>query len=442
MNVTVETLGPCKKLVRVEVDAAEVDASFERVTHDFQKQVKLPGFRPGKTPRHLVLKSYGRQIEEETRRKLTSETFRKAVEQEKLRVMSTLNLEEIQFGRGQVLQYAATVETYPEFALPEYKGLAVKREIRRVTDEDVTRALGMLRDQKAAYNDVARPVQEGDTVVVNYRGTSEGKPLTEFAPTARGVTEKQGAWMPVAKESFIPGFTEQLVGAQAGEQRTVQVSFPADFVVAALAGRQGVYEVEVVQVKEKALPAVDEAFAQSFGAENLDVLTAGVRRDLENELNSKLKRSVRDQIVRGLLAQTQFDLPESMLTEETRSVVMDILQENKDRGIPKEAIDAQKDQIFNYASNSARDRLKVGFILNRIAEQEKIGVEEREIMQRILFLADQYRIKPEQMIRQLKERNGIQQIAEQIVTGKVLDYLELQAKVEEVLPGPDPAETA
>lgn len=442
MNVTVETLGPCKKLVRVEVDATEVDAAFESVTAAVQKQAKLPGFRPGKTPRHLVIKTYSHHIEEETRKKLTSESFRKAVEQEKLRVISTSNLEEIQFGRGQSMQFAATVETSPEFELPEYKGLPVQREIRRVTDEDVNRAVGMLRDQRASFNDVARPVQEGDIAVVNYTGTSEGKPLTEFAPTARGLTEKKGSWMPVAKDSFIPGFTEQLIGAQAGEKRTVNVVFPADFVAATLSGRAGVYEVEVVQVKEKVLPPVDDELAKSFGAENLDALVAGVRRDLENELKTKLKRSVRDQILRGLLTQVNFDLPESIVTNETRNVVYEIVQENKERGIPKEAIDAQKDQIFNFANNSARDRLKAGFVLNRIAEKEGIKVEEKEIMQRVLMLAEQYQIKPERMIRQLQDRNGIQQIAEQIVTNKVLDFIELQAKVEEVLPTSEPTPSA
>lgn len=434
MNVTVENLGPCKKLVRVEVDAAAVDAAFEQVTSDVQKHARLPGFRPGKTPRHLVVKSYAGEIESEVRRKLTGDSFRKALSQEKIRVVATTNVEEILFGRGQGLQFAATVETAPDFETPNYKGLAVKREVRKVTDEDVERALTMLRDQRAAYNDVTRPVQDGDMVVVNYKGTSDGQPLTDIAPTARGLTEKQGAWIPVNKDSFIPGFTEQLVGAQAGEKRTVNVDFPADFVAQALSGRKGTYEVEMVQVKEKSLPALDDAFAQSYGAPSVEALTTGVRRDLENELSSKLKRSVRDQIIRGLLSQVSFELPESLVASETKNVVYDIVQENQQRGLQKEAIDAHKDEIFNYATNSAKDRLKAGFVINRIAEQEGFKVEEKEILHRVALLADRYQMKPERMLRQLQERNGLDEIAEQIINAKVLDFLELQAQVEEVLP--------
>lgn len=434
MNVTVETLGPCKKLLRVEVDAAAVDAAFERSISDAQKRARLPGFRPGKTPRHLVVKSFSREIEEDVRRKLTGESFREALKQENIRSVATTNHEEIQFGRGQSLQYAATVETAPDFQMPEYKGLLVKREMRQVTEADVQAAIDMLRDQRAAFNDMARPVQEGDLVVVNYRGTTEGKPLTEFAPTARGLTEKQGAWMPVAKDSFIPGFTTQLVGASAGEKRTVSVDFPADFVAPQLAGRKGEYEVEVVQVKEKVLPAADDEFAKGLGAQDFAQLLAGVRRDLKNELATKLKRSTRDQLLRGLLTQVTFELPESMLSSETRNVVYDIVQENRDRGIPKEAIDSQKDQIFNYASASARDRLKAGFVMNAIAEREGISADQKEILQRVISMADHYGIKPDRMLRQLQERNGLDQVAEQIITAKVLDFLELNAKVEDVLP--------
>ena len=134
MNVTVENLAPCKKLVRVEVEAQKVDETFESVTKDFQKQAVLPGFRPGKAPRDMVLRKYEKDIQDEVKRKLISESYRKAVEEQKLDVLGYPDIEEIQFGRGQPLQFAATIETAPEFELPEYKGLPVKREARTVTD--------------------------------------------------------------------------------------------------------------------------------------------------------------------------------------------------------------------------------------------------------------------------------------------------------------------
>ncbi|MBI3192374.1 MAG: trigger factor, partial [Pedosphaera parvula] len=228
MNVTVENLAPCKKLVRVEIDVETVNTTFDAVTRDFQKHAQLPGFRAGKAPRTVVENAFGARIEEEVKRKLIGESYRKALDQEKLHVVTQPDIEEIQFGRGQALQFAATIEIEPEFELPEYKGLPVKQEVRATTDADVEKALQVLLDQRAAYNDVARPVQEGDYVVVNYTGTCEGKPVTEWSPTARGLTEQKNFWVRADQTSFIPGFGPQLIGAGAGDKRTVNVDYPAD----------------------------------------------------------------------------------------------------------------------------------------------------------------------------------------------------------------------
>jgi trigger factor len=436
--VTVENLGPCKKLVRFEVDAATVDEKFESTTMEIQRRANLPGFRRGKAPRHLVVRTYGREIEEEVKRQLISESYKKGIEQEKLHPIAYPDIEEIQFGKGQALQFAATIETAPEFELPEYKGLTAQRELAMVTDEDVERALDVLREKRAVYTDVARAVQEGDYVVVDYSGACEDKPITELAPTARGLAEKKGFWLHVAKDSFIPGFTEQLVGAQAGEKRTVNVDFPPDFVTPALAGKRGVYQVDVVQVKEKALPEMDESFATAFGAESVEKLRLGVRNDLQNELSYKQKRAVRDQLIGTLLSRITCELPESIVTSETKNVVYDIVRDNTQRGLSKEVIDRQKDQIFAFANQNAKDRVKSAFVLARIAEKEGIKVDEKEITQRILMLADQYQIRPEKLVKQLQERNGIAEIRDQIMTSKVLDFLELHAKIEEVLPTASP----
>ncbi len=432
MNVTVENLAPCKKLLRVEVDAADVDAAFDGVIKEFQRHAQLPGFRPGKAPRDLVLKSYGPRIEEEVKRKLIPDSYQKALEQEKIRAAVYPDIEEIQFGRGQALQFAATVETQPEFELPEYKGLTVKRDVVVIADADVDQAINVLREQRTDYKDVARPVAPGDIAVVNYTGTCDGKPITDTAPTARGLTEQKAFWIRCEPGQFIPGFTEQLHGMNAGEKRTVNVDFPPDFVSAQLVGKQGVYEVELVQVKERLLPEVNDEFAKSFGAESLEKLRAGIKADLEADRNTKASRAVRDQLIQVLLGKVQFDLPESIVLQETRGVVYNIVQENQQRGIPKEAIEQQKDVIFANANASAKDRVKAMFILNRIAEKEGIKVEQQEILERVQAMAQQHQMPIQKLIKQLEERNGFGEIHEQIIVGKVLDFLQLQAQVEDV----------
>lgn len=432
MNISVENLAPCKKLVRVEVDAKVVDETFDTVAKDFQKQAALPGFRPGKAPRNLVIKKYEADIKEEVKRKLIGDHYRKALEEKKLNVIGYPDIEEIQFGQGQNLQFAATIETAPEFKLPEYKGLPVKREEKTVSDADVERALGMLAQQHVKFETVTREIKLGDIAVVNYTGSCDGKPITDTAPTAKGLTEKKNFWLDIETDAFIAGFAEQMTGAKAGDKRTINVDFPADFVTKELQNKKGVFEVEILEVKEKVLPAIDDELAKKFGAENLQKLREGVRRDLENELKYSQQRATRGQIVKQLLERVQFDLPETPVAHVTRDAVYDIVRENSQRGVGREAIEKQKDQIYSVAAQNAKERVKLSFLVQRIAEEEKISVSQEEVVQRVQSLAAMYQIPVDKFIKDLQKRNGVNELYDQIAHEKVLEFLENNAKIETV----------
>jgi len=429
-------LAPCKKLMRVEVEVQKVQAAFDEVINDFQHHARLPGFRPGKAPRDMVAKRFETEILDEAKRKVISEAYRAAVTEHKLQVVGQPDIEEIQFTKDQPTQFAATLETAPEYELPEYKGLPVKRTISSVTEADIVRAIDMLREQRAEYPIVARPLANGDVAVVNYTGTSEGKPLTDFAPVARGLTEKKGFWIKAEPNSFIPGFTEQLVGMKAGEKRTVNVDFPADFVTPQLAGKKGVYDVELVEVREKKMPAADDAFAKQLQAENFEKLREGVRADLQNELNSKQARDIRNQALKALLDQIKCDLPESLVNQETRGIVYNIVSENQQRGVPKEAMDAQKDAIYNSANATAKERVKALFVVHRIAEKEGIRVEQTEMTARLQSMAAQYNMPFKKLVEQLDKNNHLESVHEQLLTEKVIDLLVQNAKIEDVQPEP------
>jgi trigger factor len=432
VNITVENLAPCKKLLRVELDAKAVDETFDTVTKDFQKQASLPGFRPGKAPRNLVLKKYEADIKDEVKRKLIGDSYRQALDEKKIAVIGYPDIEEIQFGRGQALQFAATIETAPEFQLPEYKGLPAKREAKSVTVADVDRAIELLARQHTKFETVARELRRGDVAVVNYTGACDGKPITDTAPTAKGLTEQKNFWVDAAPDSFVPGFADQIIGAKAGEKRTVNVDFPADFVTKQLAGKKGVFEVEVVEVKEKALPAIDDAFAKKYDAENLAKLREGVHRDLENELKYSQAKAVRGQIIRALLTATNFDLPETAVAHETRTVVYDIVRENTQRGVARDLIEKQKDEIYTAAAQSAKERVKLSFLIQRIAEKEGIQVSQDEVLKRVQSLAMAYQIPLEKFLKDLQKRNGVVELYDQIAHEKVLAFLEQNAKIEEV----------
>lgn len=436
MNVTVENLAPCKKLLRVEVDVKAVDDAFDSMTKEFQKQASLPGFRPGKAPRAMVLKKYEADIKDEVKRKLIGDAYRKAVDEKKIDVVGQPDIEEIQFGPGQPLQFAATIETAPEFQLPEYKGLPAKREAKSVTDADVERAVKLLAQQHMKFETVARELRPGDIAVVNYTGTCDGKPMTEIAPTAKGLGEQKNFWVDVGLETFLPGFADQLVGAKAGDRRAVNTDFPANFATKELAGKKGVFDVELVEVKEKILPVIDDVFAKKYGAENMEKLSAGVRRDLENELAYSQTRTVRNQIVRGLLDRVNFDLPETAVAHETRNVVYDIVRENSQRGVARDAIEKQKDEIYSAATRSAKERVKLSFLVQRIAEKENIKVSQEDILRRAQALAAMYQIPPDKFLKDLQKRNGVMELYDQVAHEKVLAFLEQNARIEDVSPAP------
>jgi trigger factor len=438
VNVTVENLGPCKKLVRVEVDAQKVQETFEAVTRDFQRKARFPGFRPGKVPREIVARRFEKEIQDEAKEKLINDAYKQAIEGQKLDVVAKPDIEEIQFGRGRPLQFAATVETAPEFELPEYKGLPARVESRAVSEADVERALEVLRGQRVSYRTVERPLASGDVAVVNYTGQCEGKPITEIAPTAMGLTEKKGFWIEVGSNSFIQGFGEQLLGAKAGEKRTVTVEFPADFVTPQLAGKRGVYEVEVGEVKEKVLPPLDDELAKAYEAQSLEKLRQGVRRDLENELSHKRSNSIRNQLVQSLMGRVQFELPETSVAYETRNRIYDIVNANQRRGASREQIEEHKDRIASAATQDAKERVKLAFLIRRIAEKEDVKVSQDEIGRRVAQIAAANQIPMEKLVKDLKERNAFIEIYDQVMTEKVMDLLERNAQLIEAPPGSTP----
>jgi len=297
----------------------------------------------------------------------------------------------------------------------------------------------LLRWQHTKFESVAREAHPGDVAVVNYTGTCDGKPVTDTAPTAKGLAEQKNFWVDIGPEAFLPGFAEALTGAKAGDKRAVSVDFPADFLTKELAGKKGIFEIEVVEIKEKVLPPVDDAFAKLYDAESLEKLRAGVRRDLENELSYSQAKSVRAQVVRGLLDRVNFDLPETAVAQETRNAVYDIVRQNTKRGVTREMIEQQKEQIYSAATHNAKERVKLSFLIERIAEKENLQVSQEEILKRAQSLAALYQIPLDKFLKDLQKRNGAPELYEQILHEKTLDLLEKHAVIEDAPPSGSPA---
>ncbi|MBT3615317.1 MAG: trigger factor [Verrucomicrobia bacterium] len=441
MEVTITDLSPCKKQLRIEIDAETVNAKFDAVAKDFRRHANLPGFRPGKAPLANVMRSYGDKIGEEAKRTLMSDSYSKALKENDLRPVIMPEVEDLQFGHGKPFQYLATLEVTPSFELPDYNGIEVEKERRTVSDSDVAKALDTLREQRVSYADVDRSAGEDDFIVVNFTGTIDDKPITDLVKVARGLTEQKNFWLHTKQNPLIPGIVEALIGSGKDDKKTVTVTIPDDFIYEELIGKEAKYEIEIVQVKEKFLPELDDAFAKGFGAESMEKLREGVENDLKNELEYSLKKSIRNQCVDKLLSAVNCDLPETIVNEATRAAVHNIVQQNHQRGVGKDIIEENKDRIYANAKADAEVRVRANYILSRIAEKEGIKVTDQELSRQIAAIAAQQKVKPQKLAQQLKDNGTLYQVQEEIMNGKVIDLLEEKAKVTEIDPKPEEEHT-
>jgi trigger factor len=433
MAVTIENTAPCRKKLRVEVDAGRVAGTRAEILQEFRKVASIPGFRPGKAPEPMVEKRYAGQIDEELRKRLIPESYRQALNEQNLKVVGYPQIESVDYQPGRPLVYTAAVDTAPEFPLPEYKGIPVKKKMVVVKDEDISKTLDSLREQQADFVTVeGRALQTGDFAVVNYTGVADGKPISELAPDAKGLGDNKDFWLLISPDSFLPGFCNQLTGANAGEKRQVLVDFPTDFPQKSLAGKKATFFVDVVALKEKKLPELNDELARKLGAESLEKLKEAVRKSLQGEAEGQQDSEMRRQVVEHLLSKVEFELPESLVQQETRGIIYDLVRENSMRGATKEQLEQKKDEIFGFAAKSAKDRLRTSFILDAIAHAEQIKVEEPEIEQRIAELAQRSRTTPARLKAQLAEKGALGEIEEQILVSKTLDFLVDNAKVETV----------
>ncbi|HUB68357.1 MAG TPA: trigger factor [Candidatus Methylacidiphilales bacterium] len=432
MNITVEDVAPCKKRLKIEVSANRVQQAYDRIAADFQKQARIPGFRPGHAPRTVILKKFQKDIESETQRTLVPEAYREAINEKKLRVVSAPAIEDLKYQPGLSLSFSTVVELAPEFKLPTYKGLVLKRHDTEVKDEEIEKTLQSLADQRARFEDAPeRPLAMDDYAVISYTGTLGGQPLADILPkTAGNLAQNPQFWLWMRPEGFLPKFAGQCVGMAKGETRTVEVEFPADFPQAALAGKKAAYQVELKEIKIKVAPPIDDAFAQEVAKMNLADLKNRVRENLDQDKKAQADRAARGEIIQKLISSVEFELPPTPVDEETHATVYDIVAENQARGIPANVLEEKKDEIFTNAAKSARDLVKFKFIAAQIAENEKIEVSNEQIAQHVAYLAQREGVSLEKMADRIRKNNGVDAVRQQILRQAVLDFLLKEAKFE------------
>jgi len=433
MKVEVERQPGSVSKLQIELPPKEVEKEWDAIANSFARFAKIPGYRPGKAPRAVIDKRFRKEIQDELTKKLVSKSYHEAVEQEHLRVASLTNIEDIQFGEDKSMRFRATVVIAPEFELPDYKKIPVQLPDTKVSDAEIEEALERLREQSADFVDVpGRGLQMGDFAVLDFEGSMDSKPISEIAPQAsKNLQGGKKFWLHLAPDNFLPKFCEQLVGQKPGETRLAIVEFPADFPVKELAGKKADYAVTVREVKEKVLPPIDDALAAKLApGKTLVDLRQLLEHDIEHAKEHDVERAKESQIMKYLHERIQFELPPALLQNETRRALAELVQRNRERGVTDEMLKEKERELIDGAAGVAAHRLKTNFILHRIVERENIEVAKEDVDLRIRQEAARYDISPEKMRKELQQKDVLDDVAEQILLGKTLDFLKANVSIE------------
>ena len=439
MKVDVENQPQGLATLRIELPPEEVRKEWDSIANNYSRYARIPGYRAGKAPRQVIEKKFRKEIQDELTKTLVSKSYQEAIAKKNLRVVSLNDLGDVEFGEDRSMRFRATVVTEPEFEVPEYKNIPVQLPNTAVTEEEIETALERLRDQAADFTDVTdRDLAMGDFAVIDFTGAIDGIPISEIIPEAsKNLHGGRKFWLPLAPKNFLPEFCEQIVGMKPGETRSVQVSFPADFPVPDLVGKKADYAVTLNEIKQKVLPLVDDDFAAKLlPGKTLADLRHTIEHNLEHEKAQEVERAKEGQVVKFLHEHISFDLPPSLLKNETRRALNELVHRNRERGVTDDLLKGKEKELIEGAGSLAAHRLKTNFILHRIAESEKIQVTRQEVDNGIRERAALYNISVEKMRKEFEENNRINGLAEEILLGKTLDFLKENVIVQTT---PEPA---
>ncbi|MEP7071635.1 MAG: trigger factor [Verrucomicrobiota bacterium] len=441
MKVAVEKQPDSTSTLQIELPPEQVAKEWNAITDSYARHARIPGYRPGKAPRRVVEAKFKKEIQEEVTKRLVSQSYREAIAEKNLRVVSLTNLEDVELDDDKTMRFRATIITAPEFDLPDYRQIAVELPSAEITPAEVEAAMERLREQAADFVDLepARPLAMEDFAVIDFEGTIEGRPISEAAPdSSRNLQGGKKFWLRVGPDNFLPNFCEQLVGQNKDETRLAIVEFPTDFPVSELAGKKADYAVTLRELKARVLPEVDEAFAAKMAkGKTLAELRELVRHDLEHEKEHEIDRAQEGQIVKSLHDATQFEVPPQLLRSETRRALSELVQRNRERGVPDEMLKNKEKELVQGAGSLAAHRLKTNFILHRIAEAEKIEVTGDELQEAIREQAMGLGVSPEKRRKDLEENDALNGLAEEILLGKTLAFLKANVSVHPKAVGED-----
>ncbi|HEX7332041.1 MAG TPA: trigger factor [Pyrinomonadaceae bacterium] len=422
-------VSPTRKEIRIEIEPEEIRSAYDRISQQYSKAATIPGFRPGHAPTSVVRTRYKSEIRSEVLRELLPDAVNAAIAEHSLNAIGEPqveldNAEGLERLGEEALTVKVGLEVLPEVTLNEYKGLEANRRVRPITDDDVDKVIDGWRESTASLEPVEDRASElGDTVTINARGKFADEPEAE-AISVDDVEVVLGG--PGVQQEF----TENLTGVRPEETKTFLVDYPQDFSSPGLAGKKVEYTADITAVRKKELPALDDEWAKSLGEfDSVEAVRTKLREDLEARATAEADHNLRGEVVRKLVAAHPFEVPESLVVQQTNYRLEEIASQMARRGIDPRNAPIDWNRAREELKTQAEEDVRATMLMEKIAEAENITVSAEEVEAEIESIATAAQQSIEQVRAALTKNGGERSIAQRLRNRKALDLLIENARV-------------
>ncbi len=432
MKTELIDVSPTQKRIVFEIPAETVAQEFDRVTRDYARQARLPGFRPGKAPARLVRQQFGERIKHDALHELIPRSVGEAVREHALEPVESPDIQDVTHNEGEALTFTAVIETLPPIPAIDYASLRLTQAPIAVSDVAIESMLARLAERQARVEPVAdRPSRDGDTLVVDLTRKTLSSPREEQAESLGKEESHTDLSIEIGASFNPPGFDAQVVGLSPGETKTFVITFPPDYQVDELQGAQVEYTIVAKSLKEKVLPAIDDEFAKEMGDfESLGALRERIRTDMQREGERSQQRELRGELLKQLAAHVTFDVPESMVTREVDRRLEELVRRLMDQGVDPMKANINWDEFRAEQRPMAIDTVKGAIVLDDVARREGIEITEAELDEELGKYASASGRTVNAVRARLDQDGGLGRLSAGMRRDKTVEYLMSRATLE------------
>ncbi|MBT3355350.1 MAG: trigger factor [Candidatus Scalindua sp.] len=427
MNIEIEEVGPCKKLLKFEIPKETIDDEWQKQLKEVARMAKVPGFRKGKAPRKLLEKNYGDKIMDDVKRAVVSGSYQQAIEENKLSPIGDPDIGNFDLELGKPLKFEITLEVLPTFELGDYKGMKLQRKPVSVTDEDIDKALETISKQKAQLT----IVKTGKVKVEDFIICDCEVGINDEVVWSDQELEVMVSGSHVA-DINVPDLKDRLVGAKSGDKVSVDVELGDSFSVEQHRNKSAKMEISIKEIKRPKSPKIDDELAKQVGYDTLGELKEFMSKRLEMEKKRMAEGEMQEQISSKLIEMADFEMPEDMIKHHTNERLHKYQLDLVNKGTPQEEIEKHTEDMKSASEEAVVRDFKMSLVLEHIAEKERIFVTEDDVNRRISEMAGMYGLDAAGMKKQLEKMNSMSNLRHQLRESKTLNLLMKEANIEEV----------